>query len=255
MPVTTLTFGVGVLAISGFPFLSGFFSKDAILVAASLGDSPAFLILMVSACLTCFYMGRLYWIAFFGNPNSDKASHARETSIVMWLPLVVLAALSIVGGYANAPFMSELFKAFEGSLHQLHHVEGYKGAHNLLYILGTAAWVIGLGGSLVFYRTGQDRDNLEKKAPALYGVMRRALFFDPLYNFYVQKIQNRVADVIDVLDKLIVQALLVRGIAGGSLYVIGLFTRMLHGGNIQFYAFWVAIGVLILGAVALGWIS
>ena len=116
MPITTLTFGIGVLAISGFPFLSGFFSKDAILVAARLGDFPAFLILMVSACLTCFYMGRLYWIAFFGKANSDKASNARETSIVMWLPLVVLAALSIVGGYANAPYMGELFKAFGGSL-------------------------------------------------------------------------------------------------------------------------------------------
>ena len=86
-------------------------------------------------------------------------------------------------------------------------------------------------------------------------MIRRALFFDPLYNFYVEKIQNRAADVFDVLDKLIVQALLVRGIGSGSLYVFGLFTRMLHSGNIQFYGFWVAIGVLILGAFALGWIG
>jgi NADH-quinone oxidoreductase subunit L len=70
----------------------------------------------------------------------------------------------------------------------------------------------------------------------------------------VAKIQNRVADIIDVLDKLIIQGVLVRGSAG-ILYVTGLFTRMLHGGNLQFYSFWVAIGVLVLGAFALGWIG
>ena len=97
MPITTLTFGIGVLAISGFPFLSGFFSKDAILIAANLGNLPIFITLMIAAFLTSFYMGRLYWITFFGKPGSDHADRP-ETPIVMWLPLVILAILSIAGG-------------------------------------------------------------------------------------------------------------------------------------------------------------
>ncbi|MEK9983157.1 MAG: NADH-quinone oxidoreductase subunit L [Opitutae bacterium] len=254
MPITTLTFGIGVLAISGFPFLSGFFSKDAILIAANLGNLPIFITLMIAAFLTSFYMGRLYWIAFFGKPGSDHADHAKETPIVMWLPLVVLAILSIAGGYEKAPFLGELFHAFNHSLDKLHHADGYENAHKLLYILGTAAWIVGLGGSYIFYRNPNGEDRLEHRQPALFGLLRKALFFDPAYNFYVKKVQNRVADIIDVLDKLLVQGIMVRGSAG-ILYVAGLFTRMLHGGNLQHYAFWVGSGLLIFGAVALGWIG
>lgn len=254
MPITTLTFGIGVLAISGFPFLSGFFSKDAILIAANLGNLPIFITLMIAAFLTSFYMGRLYWITFFGKPGSDHADHAKETPIVMWLPLVVLAILSIAGGYEKAPFLGELFHAFNHSLDKLHHADGYDNAHKLLYILGTAAWTVGLGGSYIFYRNPNGEDHLEHRQPALFGLLRKALFFDPAYNFYVEKVQNRVADIIDVLDKLLVQGIMVRGSAG-ILYVAGLFTRMLHGGNLQHYAFWVGSGLLIFGAVALGWIG
>ena len=254
MPITTLTFGIGVLAISGFPFLSGFFSKDAILIAANLGNLPIFITLMIAAFLTSFYMGRLYWITFFGKPGSDHADHAKETPIVMWLPLVVLAILSIAGGYEKAPFLGELFHAFNHSLDKLHHVDGYDNAHKLLYILGTAAWIVGLGGSYIFYRNPNGEDRLEHRQPALFGLLRKALFFDPAYNFYVKKVQNRVADIIDVLDKLLVQGIMVRGSAG-ILYVAGLFTRMLHGGNLQHYAFWVGSGLLLFGAVALGWIG
>ena len=254
MPVTALTFGIGVLAISGFPFLSGFYSKDAILIAASLKSTPIFLVLMAAAFLTAFYMGRLYWTTFLGKPNSEHADHAKETPFVMWLPLIVLATLSVIGGHKSAPYIKELFNAFHHSLEMLHHAEGYDAAHKLLLILGTAAWAVGLGGSYVFYKAGSSVDNLEKHQPKLFGILRKALFFDPLYNFYVAKIQNRVADIIDVFDKLIIQGVLVRGSAG-ILYVTGLFTRMLHGGNLQFYSFWVAVGVLALGAFALGWIG
>ena len=254
MPITAATFGIGVLAISGFPFLSGFFSKDAILIAANLGNTPIFAVLMVAAFLTSFYMGRLYWITFLGTPNSEDASHAKETPAVMWAPLVVLAILSVIGGLKSVPYIHELFHAFHHSLEVLHHVEGYKGAHNLLYILGTAAWVVGLGGSYVFYKAGSPEDNLEKNQPLVYKALKKALFFDPLYNFYVNKIQDRVALVIDVLDKLVVQALLVRGSAG-IIYIGGLCTRMLHNGNLQLYSFWIALGILLFGAVALGWIG
>ena len=254
MPITTATFGIGVLAISGFPFLSGFFSKDAILIAAKLGNLPIFAILMVAAFLTSFYMGRLYWVTFFGKANSHHAEEAKETPGLMWFPLVVLAALSVVGGFENLPLLKELFHAFHGSLHDLHHADGYKGAHNLLYVLGTAAWVVGLGGSWVFYKNGAGKDNLEQNQPVIFKVLKKALFFDPIYNFYVNKVQDRIALVIDIADKLILQALIIRG-GAGVVYILGLFTRTLHNGNLQMYGFWIVTGILIFGAVALGWIG
>ena len=254
MPITTATFGIGVLAISGFPFLSGFFSKDAILIAANLGNIPIFAILMAAAFLTSFYMGRLYWITFFGKPNSDYAEKAHETPGLMWGSLVILAILSVVGGFQGMPFIKELFHAFHGSLDHLHHEEGYKGAHNLLYILGTAAWVVGLGGSWMLYKDGAGKDKLEERQPVLFKVLRKALFFDPIYIFYVSKVQNRIALVIDIADKLVLQALIIRG-GAGVIYILGLFTRTLHNGNLQMYGFWIVTGILIFGAVALGWIG
>jgi NADH-quinone oxidoreductase subunit L len=254
MPITTATFGIGVLAISGFPFLSGFFSKDAILIAAKLGNLPIFAILMVAAFLTSFYMGRLYWVAFFGSANSEDARKAHETPGLMWGPLVVLAILSIVGGFQNLPFLEKLFPAFNDSLHHLHHEEGYKGAHTLLYVLGTAAWVFGLGGSWAFYRNSAGLDNLEKQQPLIFKVLKKALCFDPLYNFYVTRIQNRIALILDIVDKLLLQAFIIRG-GAGVVYLLGLFTRSLHTGNLQMYGFWIVTGILIFGAVALGWIG
>jgi NADH-quinone oxidoreductase subunit L len=172
----------------------------------------------------------------------------------MWLPLVVLAALSVVGGQEAVPYIKELFNAFHHSLHDLHHAQGHDDAHQLLLILGSAAWIIGLGGSFTIYKAGSAEDNLEKNQPLVFKALKKALFFDPLYNFYVTKVQDRIALVIDVLDKLIVQALLVRGSAG-LVYIGGLCTRMLHNGNLQLYSFWIALGILVFGAVALGWIG
>ena len=97
MPITALTFLIGVLAISGVNFLSGYFSKDAILLWAYNFNLPIFILLYAGAILTSVYMFRLYFITFEGNPRSENAKHAKENSIFMTGPLVVLSLLSIFG--------------------------------------------------------------------------------------------------------------------------------------------------------------
>jgi NADH-quinone oxidoreductase subunit L len=100
MPVTGTTFLIGVLAISGLPFLSGFYSKDAILSGAWHRFPVLFWIGLAGAVLTAFYMTRLFVMTFLGRPR-DEAVHAdaHEGGASMLVPLVVLAAFSVVGGW------------------------------------------------------------------------------------------------------------------------------------------------------------
>jgi NADH-quinone oxidoreductase subunit L len=100
MPVTGTTFLVGVLAISGLPWLSGFYSKDAILAGAWNGAMPAlFWVGLLGAVLTAFYMMRLFVMTFLGDPGDEAIhEHAHEGGFSMKMPLIVLAALSVVAG-------------------------------------------------------------------------------------------------------------------------------------------------------------
>ncbi|MGL6097098.1 MAG: NADH-quinone oxidoreductase subunit L [Fimbriiglobus sp.] len=105
MPITAYTMLVGVLAISGFPFLSGWYSKGLILSAAweHAHEHPTHAALyalpMITAGLTAFYMFRLWFLTFTGESRSDAVEHARESPPVMTLPLVVLAGFSVVAGW------------------------------------------------------------------------------------------------------------------------------------------------------------
>ncbi len=107
MPVTYITFFVATLAISGIPLFSGFFSKDEILwfTFANGGFLP-WLILVVSAFFTAFYMFRLLYLTFFGKERFDSHHvHPHESPRTMTLPLIVLAALSAVGGFLGIPHL------------------------------------------------------------------------------------------------------------------------------------------------------
>lgn len=109
MPATYWTFLIATLAIAGVPFLSGFFSKDEILaftywfgIENQTGKSLYFVALL-TAGMTAFYMFRLLIRTFLGKPQSDKASHAHESPKVMTVPLIILAVLSVIGGYVALP--------------------------------------------------------------------------------------------------------------------------------------------------------
>jgi len=108
MPITSVTFAVATLAISGFPFLSGFYSKD--LMLASMLEFVSthrhwvlFAIPALAASITAFYMMRLYLLTFFTAPRDEHVHHhAHESPKVMWVPLAILAVLSIVVGWGGS---------------------------------------------------------------------------------------------------------------------------------------------------------
>src|SRR5437762_10813873 len=99
LPITFLTFGAGALALIGCPPFSGFFSKDAILAVAYERNMLIFVVGLLTAFLTAFYVIRLFVVVFFGNARSEIARKSKESSLVMTGPLIVLALLATLGGF------------------------------------------------------------------------------------------------------------------------------------------------------------
>ncbi|MEK6793891.1 MAG: NADH-quinone oxidoreductase subunit L [Spirochaetota bacterium] len=107
LPITFGTFLIGTLAISGIPGFSGFFSKDEIVytaLASSMGNPFVYVLLLITSGLTAFYMFRLLFVTFFGEPR-EYAAHGpvKETPAVMWVPLTILAFGAVVAGYFTLP--------------------------------------------------------------------------------------------------------------------------------------------------------
>src|SRR4026207_1811854 len=102
---TFFTFTIGCIAIAGIPPFSGFFSKDAILLSAFEKNPVLYCIALFTALLTAFYMFRLLFVTFTGKfrGTDEQAHHLHESPALMTIPLIILAVLSIVGGFVNIP--------------------------------------------------------------------------------------------------------------------------------------------------------
>jgi NADH-quinone oxidoreductase subunit L len=143
MPHTAWTCGIGVLALAGFPLLSGFWSKDAILGAAASSENlfarVALIVGVIVAGLTAFYSVRMWLLAFWGEPRSHAAAEAHESPIVMTLPLWALAIFSIgLGAYLH---FGGVFGHYLGETHEEAMNWALAGSTSLVAFVGMAlAW-------------------------------------------------------------------------------------------------------------------
>jgi NADH-quinone oxidoreductase subunit L len=202
MPVTFWLYIIGTLALAGiFPF-AGFWSKDEILLDARLHFSAVYWLLTIAAFLTAFYMGRQIWMVFFGESRTEAASHAEESPKVMTVPLMVLAALSVLGGGLNLPF--EGFHNLGNWLeHTLGEVESFPldltvaGVSTLLAL--TAIFVSWLLYGRTPLKAGQP-DPLKRLGLVFTG-MENKWFVDEGYFAVIitpfKKLSQFLADVID----------------------------------------------------------
>jgi NADH-quinone oxidoreductase subunit L len=120
MKVTFWVYLIGALALAGIVPLAGFWSKDEILAEGNALNPLAFLMLTITAFLTAFYMGRQVLMIFFGKPRSAAAEHAQESPPVMTVPLMILAALSVLGGALNLPEIHTFTEWVEHTLEMVH---------------------------------------------------------------------------------------------------------------------------------------
>jgi NADH-quinone oxidoreductase subunit L len=243
MKLTFVTFTLGVAAISGFPFLAGFFSKDAILYLAYQNDPAIFFVLAFTAALTAFYMFRMWKIVFLGRPRTEGAEHAHEGGATLTLPLLVLAALAVVGGYRG------IYGHHFDQILEL--VPEAPGLFMPVLLTSLVVLVAGGGGALLFYRLDGE-DSLARRFPGLFGglcALRES--FDVLYDWYVAKVQQRLAMLLNFIDQIGIAGLVIRGLAGFT-GALGIGARALHVGRLNAYMLWFLCGVVVLWAFAVG---
>jgi NADH-quinone oxidoreductase subunit L len=203
MPVTFWLYMIGTLALAGIVPFAGFWSKDEILLDASLHYTGVYILLSIAAFFTAFYMGRQIWMVFFGEPRHAAAARAEESKPIITVPLMVLAALSLLGGALNLPF--EGFHTLGHWLeYTLHEVEALPlnlqvaGISTILALIALfIAWLIYGRNPL---RSGQP-DPLKKPLGPVYTGMENKWFVDEGYwavfvNPFVN-ISRFLADVID----------------------------------------------------------
>ena len=246
MPLTAFTFLIGVLAISGVNFLSGYFSKDAILLTAYNSSLPIFVILYLGALLTSFYMFRLYFITFEGSPRSKESKAAVEVTSLMVGPLIILAVLSVLGGYHQLfPFSIVGFV-----LDDLQSVAEMPN-HLWMIVLGTFAWIAGSIAAKLVYSGSPSDDPLSEKSPAFFNLCSSKLFFDEIYGFYVKRIKDPFARFVEVMELLFISGLMVRG-AAGCAGLFALLGKICYNGKIHAYGFWFILGTIGFIAYAAG---
>ncbi len=189
MPTTFWVFLVGAIALSGIPPLAGFWSKDEILAEAFQLNFPVYVLLAIAAFFTAFYMGRQIWLVFFGSPRHEAAEHAEESPPVITIPLIALAALSVLGGILNLPSLHTLTDWLEHT-YETFHLHLHAGEFNFQIAListGLALAAIFLAWLLYGRKplTKGQPDPLQKILGPIFNGMNRKWFVDEVYEFLV----------------------------------------------------------------------
>ena len=245
MPITAVTFIVGWLAIAGVPPLSGFWSKDEILLAAwEQSDIGPLLwaVGLVTALLTAYYMSRQTFLVFFGGQRWDDGAHPHESPPTMTLPLVLLAGAAAIGGVMNLPLVKDwlvLEHFLEPVLAHPHHFSSGTGTKLLLALI---AIVAALGGIAVAVRAWlQARIPTERLEPAL---LENVFYVDSTISSFVGGPGTKAFDAAATADRRFVDGA-VNGVAK-LVRMLGQAVRPLQSGYLRHYASGVAVGAIAL---------
>lgn len=262
LPITHFTFLMGWLAIIGTPFFSGFFSKDEILWKSF--SSPAGHVMLwvagaLGATLTAFYMTRLMALTFWGSSRVDKNIHPHESPWIMTVPLIVLAILSVFGGWLGVPHVIgealghipnywEIW--LEPLVRQIPVVEGTHVIHQAstewLLIAASVALAFcsaGLAYWMYIIKPGT-ADKVVKSVQPIHKIIYNKYYVDEVYFAAIinplVKASRALWYYIDVnvIDRTTAR---VTELARGA----GSFARSLQSGNMQLYAMYIAVGVVV----------
>jgi NADH-quinone oxidoreductase subunit L len=249
LPITFLTMFIATLAISAIPPFSGYFSKDLILEAAyGSGHISLWILGVITAGITSFYMFRLIFMTFFGDSrvDSDKEHHIHESPAVMTIPLIVLAILSTVGGWVNLPGGLLWGNAF---VRFLAPVVGTFTPHlepsSISLYLPLVASIIGIVLAYVLYiQLPGIPFLLAWRLKPAYDLLLNKYYIDEIYNLIVTRPLFWISD--NVLNRAI-DSYAIDGVAEGAGLAVetsGQVARRVETGNVQHYAFVYLLGAL-----------
>jgi NADH-quinone oxidoreductase subunit L len=260
MPWTFTTFTIGALALAGIIPLAGFWSKDEILTDAwrvgfgggveGVATSQAvaqvvFVIGVITAFLTAFYVARMLWLAFGGSYRG--AGQPRESDAIMLVPLVVLAIGSVFAGVVGSPlvgsnnigkWISTPLLPSEGAIQVIWG----------LVVLSTVIAVLGIAAGGALYRRGLPEREYLERVPPLYTLLERKYFLDDLYEgVFVRAVTGQLAPATYWFDQRVIDGAVNGAGLGTRRFSRGL--RYLQSGQAQWYAAALFIGVVGLAVV------
>jgi NADH-quinone oxidoreductase subunit L len=261
LPVTYRTFTIGALALAGIPPFAGFFSKDEILWkafnAGSLGVILWF-IGWVTAFMTAFYIFRLIFAVFHGSSRVEPhaAAHLHESPLVITLPLIILAGLSAVVGFAGIPalhlnwiehFLSPVMAAPGGHTGDV----GTTGLFIPLMALSVLAGLGGWGLAYVFYVKQPSRPpKLAERFHGAYQLFLNKWYVDELYDrLFVRPTVHLAQRLWDALDVHVIDRI-VNGV-GRLTQTVAQLLRLIQSGQLQHYALMMVLGTFILMSIYL----
>jgi len=249
MPVTATTMGLATLAIAGIPPLAGFWSKDEILGASFQRGgwfSVLWVIGLLTALITAFYMTRQWVLVFLGQPRWDEDKHPHESPAVMTVPLMVLGLLSVVGGLVNTPARLALEHFLEPAFEivTLQHPPEGVGMFVLLAGLSVVAGLAGVAAAFLAYRQPREGwEAFEHGFEPLWGTWEQAYHVDDIYGRVIVAPGRRAAEAAAFSVDLPV----IDGAVNGAAYVVrrlGEWARPLQTGFVRNYG-----ALLLAGAV------
>jgi NADH-quinone oxidoreductase subunit L len=244
MKITYFTFLIGCLAIAGIPGFSGFFSKDAILLSAFEHNKIVYAVALFTACLTAFYMFRLLFITFNGKfrGTPDQLSHVHESPAAMAIPLIILAILSLVGGFINVPsvlhgkeMLSEFLAPVVGKMQisNLSHSTEYT-----LMALTSGLVIIAIFAAYLLYKNYKP-----KPVKGLGKILENKWYVDELYNAVIVKPLEVLSNFFNnILEKNIIDGF-VNGI-GKFVNYSSRQARLLQSGQVGIYILLMVMGIL-----------
>src|SRR5690606_7377962 len=243
MPTTHITMLIGCIAISGIPPLSGFFSKDEMLLSMFLGNKAIYAIGFIVSVLTSFYMFRLYFMTFSGKLRKEEA-HPHESPKTMTVPLIVLAVLSIVGGFVGIPelFMKNAHRLNQfllgvvvpqGETHPISHATEWMLIGALLICVAVA----------IFLAHKMYNGKVDKEATGLAKVLENKWYVDELYQAVVI---NPIIGLGNLFKKYMEKSGIVQAVSGvGSFsYYLSKNIKTVQTGNIGMYVLLMIIGIM-----------
>ena len=256
LPITWLTFLMGTLAISGIPPLSGFFSKDEILANAFAINTWLWAAAALASLLTVFYMFRLLFLTFKGQPRmgEEVKNHLHESPRSMTIPLILLAALSVAGGWINIPevfggghaFNDYLAPVFADSqrLMATHHLTHATELMLMGIVVGVTVLII-VWAYRSYIALGRVPERDESTLRGMARLFNRKYFVDELYDALIVRPLYMFSQLLhDVIDRSLVDRL-VNG-AGVLVRWLSDVFRKVQTGNTGFYVFVMAAAVVLL---------
>lgn len=234
MPITHITFLIACLTIAGIPPLSGFFSKDEILVAAFEHNKIIFAVQWIVAGITAFYMFRLYFNIFWSStPVYHHTPH--ESPGVMTTPLIILAVLSIVAGFV--PF-HDLVTSNGMPLHTTFHA-----------IIAIPSVIIALAGIILawtlYYKKNLKPEGIALMLGSMYQSAYRKFYIDELYIFITKKvIFNFISRPVAWFDRHMVDGTM--NLIGDTTVFFSTLIKRMQSGHVQWYIWYFTSGVLLL---------